>query len=64
MSAIENSAIENTPVSMRDLLASCAAAELISTPPRAPEPTTTATTTATATAMVVRTPAPSPSRAA
>ncbi|MFE2040091.1 hypothetical protein ACFXAZ_04010 [Streptomyces sp. NPDC059477] len=68
------SAIENTPepqqeprqephgsagvVSMRDLLASCAAAELISTPPRAPEPT------APATAMVVRTPAPSPSRAA
>ncbi|WP_329412752.1 hypothetical protein OG802_21430 [Streptomyces sp. NBC_00704] len=30
------------PVSMRDLLASCAAAEAVSTPPRLPDPSTVA----------------------
>ncbi|MDX3248237.1 hypothetical protein [Streptomyces sp. ME18-1-4] len=49
MSAIENKAIQNKQrqpvevaagVSMRDLLASCAAAEAVSTPPRLPDPAT------------------------
>ncbi|MHA7961428.1 hypothetical protein ACX9I7_27115 [Streptomyces sp. L500] len=31
-------AVEERPLSVRDLLASCAAADAVSTPPKAPEP--------------------------
>ncbi|WP_189454718.1 hypothetical protein [Streptomyces abikoensis] len=31
-------AVEEHPLSVRDLLASCAAADAVSTPPKAPEP--------------------------
>ncbi|MDT0448866.1 hypothetical protein [Streptomyces hesseae] len=34
-------AAEERPLSVRDLLAYCAAADAVSTPPKAPEPTTT-----------------------
>ncbi|MCX4548837.1 hypothetical protein OG204_22850 [Streptomyces sp. NBC_01387] len=38
MSASETEAQSPSPLSMRDLLASCEAASAVSTPPRAPEP--------------------------
>jgi hypothetical protein len=37
MSASEPEAQSPSPLKMRDLLASCAAADAVSTPPRAPE---------------------------
>ncbi|WP_328537189.1 hypothetical protein [Streptomyces sp. NBC_00344] len=38
MSASDPEAQSPSPLKMRDLLASCAAADAVSTPPRAPEP--------------------------
>lgn len=44
MSASETEAQSPSPLKMSDLLASCAAADAVSTPPRAPEPEPAAVT--------------------